>query len=277
MPKVEVIPSMQRERISHLFLGLGRLDVQDGALVLEDGRGVRVQIPAAGVSVIYLEPGTSLTHAAAVLAAECDTQICFVGEQGIRTYAIGRSVSGSATNMLTQVEAYADEARRLRVIYRMYELRFGTPPPSRRSLEQLRGIEGARVRETYKILSQRYRVPWSGREYDAQAWEKADPINRAISAANACMHGLCEAVIVANGFSPALGFIHHGASRSFVYDIADLYKFSMCAPLAFRLVSEGAPDIERTVRRRMRDLFASTKLVSKVLVDLQYLFEEDLT
>jgi CRISPR-associated protein Cas1 len=275
MSKVDVLHGLQRERISHLFLSYGRLDVQDGALVLEDKNGVRVQIPAAGVSVLYLEPGTSLTHAAATLAAACDTQICFVGEQGTRTYSIGRPVSGSPDNLLTQVRAYADEALNLKVVHRMYELRFGEPIPSRRSLEQLRGIEGARVRETYKILAKQFGVAWGGRNYNKQDRDIADPVNRALSAANSCMHGLCEAVIASSGFSPAIGFIHHGGSRSFVYDIADLYKFSMCAPLAFKLAVANTDGIERVARQRMRDIFSASKHVNRILGDLDSLFRPD--
>ena len=57
----EVIPI--RERSSILFLRCGRLDVEDGALVLVDTTGVRMQIPLGGIVCLLLEPGTVfLTH-----------------------------------------------------------------------------------------------------------------------------------------------------------------------------------------------------------------------
>ena len=47
---------------------------------------------------------------------------------------------------------------RLRVVRKMYALRFQEDAPERRSVDQLRGIEGARVRETYRLLAQRHGV-----------------------------------------------------------------------------------------------------------------------
>lgn len=274
MLKVEVIPALHRERLPHLFLNYGRLDVVDGAFVLEDINGIRVQIPVASISTIYLEPGTSMTHAAAALAAASDTQLCFVGMAGTRFYSFGRSSSGDPQKLISQVTAYADPARNLAVVHRMYELRFGEPVPSRRSLEQLRGIEGARVRETYKLLARKFGVTWTKREYDPKNWDTSDNANRALSAANACMHGLCESVIVACGYSPTLGFIHSGGLKSFVYDIADLYKFELCAPLAFKLAGLGTHDVEQAVRQQLRNVFIAKKMVNRVVRDLDGLFSE---
>lgn len=272
MSQVQVVYGLQRERLAYLFLQYGRLDVLDGAFVLEDINGVRVQLPIGSVTALFLEPGTSVTHAAASLAAACDTMLLFVGEAATRTYAVGRSASGEPQNLLVQTTHWADPVKRLQVIHRMYALRFGDVIPSRRSVEQLRGIEGARVREAYKILARQHGIEWKGRSYDSADWATADPINRALSAANACMHGLCEAVVVACGYSPVLGFIHTGGRLSFIYDIADLYKLQYCAPAAFRLVGRGVPDVEVRVRHELREQFRSTKLVSRIAADLDALF-----
>ena len=83
-------------------------------------------------------------------------------------------------------------------------------------------------------------VPWAGRAYRREQWGSADPINRALSAANSCLYGICHAAIVSAGYSPALGFIHTGKMLSFVYDIADLYKSKLTIPVAFRVVAAGA-------------------------------------
>src|SRR5665647_622218 len=53
----------------------------------------------------------------------------------------------------------------------MYALRFKEEPPERRSVEQLRGIEGVRVRKTYQLLAQQYGVEWKNRNYDHTEWE----------------------------------------------------------------------------------------------------------
>ncbi|PNG50457.1 MULTISPECIES: CRISPR-associated endonuclease Cas1 [unclassified Variovorax] len=187
---------LQKERIPFIFLSYGRLDVKDGAFVLEDANGTRVQMPVAAFNVLFLEPGTSVTHAAFQLAAQCHTLICFVGEQACRTYSVGRPSDGNPTNLKVQVLAYADEARRLQVARKMFEIRFGEAIPARRSIEQLRGIEGVRVRESYKLLARQFGVDWKGRTYEQGEWDAADSVNRALSAANAV------AVILACGYSP---------------------------------------------------------------------------
>ena len=111
--------------------------------------------------------------------------------------------------------------------------------PSRRSIEQLRGIEGQRVRQTYKLLAQRYGVAWKRRRYDPRDWDSADIANRCLSAGTACLHGLCEAAVLAAGYAPAIGFLHTGKPRSFVYDIADLWKLETVVPEAFRIAGRA--------------------------------------
>ena len=63
-------PISLKERTSIIFLEYGELDVIDGAFVLVDIRGVRVQIPVGGLACIMLEPGTRVSHAAVKLAAQ---------------------------------------------------------------------------------------------------------------------------------------------------------------------------------------------------------------
>lgn len=155
----------------------------------------------------------------------------------------------------------------------MYEIRFGEPAPERRSLEQLRGIEGSRVRATYTLLATKYKVPWNGRKYDPKDWDASDQVNRALSAGNACVHGLCEAILVACGYSPAIGFLHSGSPLAFVYDIADLYKMDVSAPLAFRLAAAKRTDIERVIREQLRDSFKESNLISRIVADTDRVLE----
>ena len=114
-----------------------------------------------------------------------------------------------------------------------------------------------------------------GRNYRRDTWDAADPINRALSAANSCLYGLCHAAIVSAGYSPALGFIHTGKQLSFVYDIADLYKADLTIPAAFRAVAEsaglpkGASGLEGRVRRVCRAIaFQERRLLARVVADI---------
>jgi CRISPR-associated protein Cas1 len=147
----------------------------------------------------------------------------------------------------------------------MYALRFGEAPPAKRSVDQLRGIEGARVRKIYESLAKRYKVRWKRRDYDPAKWDAQDPINRALSSANSCLYGICEAAILAAGYAPAIGFIHAGKPRSFVFDIADLVKFDTVVPLAFETTAKKPKNIDREVRLRCRDVFREHKLLGKLI------------
>jgi CRISPR-associated protein Cas1 len=150
----------------------------------------------------------------------------------------------------------------------MYQVRFLEPLDDALTLQQIRGREGVRVREAYQRASRESGVPWTGRTYKRHTWEHADPINRALSAANSCLYGVCHAAIVAAGYSPALGFVHTGKMLSFVYDIADLYKADLTVPAAFRAVSEGEIDLEGRVRRQCRDVFHQDRLLERIMPDI---------
>ena len=259
----EVIPI--RERSAMLFLRYGRLDVEDGALVLIDAAGTRMQIPLGGVACLLLEPGTAITHAAVALAADCGTLLLWVGEGGVRLYSAGQPGGARAERLLYQARLALTDALRIKVVRAMYRLRFGEEPPQRRSIEQLRGIEGARVKTLYKELAARYRITWGRRSYNPQEWDAADPLNKAVSVANHCLYGVCEAAVLAAGYAPAIGFIHTGKPLSFVYDVADLFKFDTVLPAAFRTMAEGSRDIARDVRLRCRDMFREQKLLRRII------------
>src|SRR5438270_149800 len=167
-----------KERASILFLEKGRLDVLDGAFVLVDEIGVRVHIPVGGVVCLMLEPGTRISHAAVALAARAGTLLIWVGEAGVRLYAAGQPGGARADRLLYQARLALDDEARLKVVRKMYAMRFSEEAPARRSIDQLRGIEGARVREMYKALAARHGVVWSGRDYDPHNWAASDTVNR---------------------------------------------------------------------------------------------------
>lgn len=266
-------PIAIKDRSAIVFLEYGQVDVIDGAFVLVDDKGVRVQIPVGGLACLMLQPGTRITHAAVTLAARVGCLLVWVGEGGVRVYAAGQPGGARADRLLHQAHAALDEAARLKVVRAMYRLRFGEEPPARRSVDQLRGIEGVRVRTMYAHLARLHGVRWEARRYDADAWEDADVVNRCLSAATSCLYGLCEAAILAAGYAPAIGFLHRGKPLSFVYDIADLFKFETVVPAAFAVAARAerasyptsAGGIERDVRIACRDMFRRTSLLERVI------------
>ena len=209
------------------------------------------------------------------LAAHAGTLLIWVGEAGVRLYAAGQPGGARADRLLFQARLALDDDARLRVVRKMYALRFGEEPPARRSIDQLRGIEGARVRELYKALAVRHGIAWRGRNYDPGDWGAADTVNRCLSAATASLYGITEAAVLAAGYAPAIGFLHTGKPLSFVYDIADLYKFETVVPVAFRVA--GALQANRPldgtlisdpvgeVRRQCRDAFRQSQILTRLI------------
>jgi len=259
-----------RDGLSYLYLEHGRVEQKHKAIefVNEDGQ---VMIPAAALAVLMLGPGTSITHAAIKALAENGCTVVWTGEDGIRCYAQGMGETRKAYHLLRQAELAGDPVKRMAVVLRMYRHRFGYDLDPNLSLEQIRGLEGVRVRTAYAAASRTYGVAWQGRNYDRFNWGNADPVNRALSAANALLNGLCHAAIVSGGYSPALGFIHTGKQLSFVYDIADLYKVETTIPLAFRLVAESTEDLDARVRRACREAFKEARLLERILPDIDML------
>lgn len=245
-----------------------RIERADYAIELRDLSG-RTAVPVAALSALMLGPGSTITHAAILALAESGCSIVWCGEHGARFYASGIGETRSAHHLEAQATAWASKTKHMEVVHRLYTMRFPEGLPSGLSLEQIRGHEGVRVRDAYAAASKESGVPWSGRAYKRDDWGSADPVNRALSAANASLYGLCHAAIVATGFSPGLGFLHVGKQLSFVYDIADLYKVETTVPAAFRAVRAGVDHIESRVRKSCRELFQSTRLLERIVPDLQ--------
>ncbi|MBN8441939.1 MAG: type I-E CRISPR-associated endonuclease Cas1 [Thauera sp.] len=267
-------PIQIKERLSIVFVEKGEIDVVDGAFVVVDQQGFRVRpvlthIPVGGVACIMLEPGTRISHRAAALAARVGTLLVWVGEAGVRLYSSGQPGGARADRLLYQARLALDETLRLKVVRKMYSLRFGEEPPARRSVEQLRGIEGARVRRTYQLLAQKFGVKWSSRDYNPDNWDVSDLPNRCLSSATAALYGVTEAAVLAAGYAPAVGFIHTGKPLSFVYDVADIYKFETVVPAAFKVAASNPTHPERAVRLACRDIFRQTKLLERIIPDIE--------
>lgn len=269
----DILPSLRpipiKERLSILYIERGQLDVLDGAFVVVDKSGVRTHIPVGGVACLMLEPGTRVSHAACALAARVGTLLVWIGEAGVRLYSAGQPGGARADRLLYQARLALDDDLRLKVVRKMYSLRFGEEPPQRRSVEQLRGIEGARVRELYKRLAKKYGVEWRARNYDPSEWDVSDLPNRCLSSATASLYGVTEAAVLAAGYAPAVGFIHTGKPLSFVYDVADIYKFETVVPIAFEVAAKSPANPERVVRLRCRDIFRETKLLERIIPGIE--------
>ena len=223
-----------------------------------------------------LEPGVRISHAAVSLASRVGCLLIWVGEGGVRLYASGQPGGARSDRLLHQAQLALDSEARLKVVRKMYEMRFGDVAPMRRSIDQLRGIEGARVKRMYQQFAMQFNVRWSGRRYTPGKFQNADLPNRCLSQATSCLYGVAEAAILAAGYAPAVGFLHTGKPQSFVYDIADIYKFETVVPVAFRVARDAqefdtqtARDPEGEVRRRCRDSFRNSGLLKRLIPGIE--------
>ncbi|MEJ4099074.1 type I-E CRISPR-associated endonuclease Cas1e [Corynebacterium mastitidis] len=273
-------------RLCFLYVERATLHCADNALTITDKRGV-AHVPATALAALLLGPGTKVTHKAMSLLGDAGCSILWVGERGVRYYAHGRPAAKTARMTQRQARVVTNQRTRLNCARAMYGLRFPGEDVQALSMAQLRGREGARMKRIYAEHARRTGVAWTRRNYDPADFDSGDPINRALTAANAALYGIAHAVIVGLGFIPALGVVHTGTDRSFVYDIADLYKAEVTIPAAFDAVAaaiqegctESAP-LTTDVRRRIRDSVVRLRLMERMVKDLYALMgvaeDEDL-
>ena len=264
------------DRVSFIYIEHAKINRIDSAITVLDYRGT-VNIPAAMIGVLFLGPGTDISHRAIELIGDTGTCIIWVGERGVRYYASGRALAHSTKFLEKQAKLVSNNRTRLEVARKMYEMRFDGEDVSKLTMQQLRGREGSRIRRIYRRLSKEYNVDWNGREYNVDDFDDATDVNKALTAANISLYGVCQSIICALGMSPGLGFVHTGHDKSFVYDIADLYKAEITIPTAFQIASsvQETDDVAKLARFAVRDKIKDEKLLIKIVKDLQYLMKVD--
>lgn len=264
MTFVPLSPIPSKDHISMIFLQYGQVDALDGAFVLIDRTRVRAHIPVGPVVCTMLEPRARISHAAVHLAATVETLLVWVGEADARVHSSGQPGGARVDKLLHQAKLASTENLRLKVVRKMYELRFYESPPARHSVEQLHGIEGSRVHQTYTSLTKQYGVRWNSRKYDPKDWEKDNIVNRCISAATPCLYGIFGAAVLAAGYAPVIGFIHSDKPLSFAYDIANTIEFDSVVPRAFEIAARRLVGSDKGVRLVYRDILRGTKLTGKL-------------
>lgn len=150
----------QKDRHGMLWLGRGQLSVESGTLKFITAGGAGLEqgsyaIPYQTLSCIVMEPGTSVTHDVLRILARHGTGLVAAGTAGVRFYASMPFGTHDSKRARRQVTLWANPKTRLLVARRMYAVRLGEIFPDA-SLDALRGMEGARVKATYKQLAQEH-------------------------------------------------------------------------------------------------------------------------
>ncbi|MFI0257869.1 type I-E CRISPR-associated endonuclease Cas1e [Streptomyces sp. NPDC017056] len=262
------------DRLSFIYLERCTVHRDDNAITATDTDGT-THIPAATIGTLLLGPGTRITHQAMSVLGECGAGVVWVGEHGVRFYAGGRALTRSSALAETQATAWANRRTRLEVARAMYRLRFPDEDPAGRTRQDLLSMEGRRLKDCYRRESARTGVPWIRRDYHRDNFAAGDAPNQAVTAAAQCMYGIAHAVVTALGCSPALGFVHSGHERSFVLDIADLYKTDIAIPAAFDAAADGLDDVASRTRRALRNRITDTGLLDRCVNDIKTLLHHD--
>lgn len=263
-----------KDRLPIVTVERGKVHVENGAFTISDVNEDMVErIPVASISCVMLQPGTSISHAAVCLAAKHNCLLLWVGDAGVRVYSSG-AVTHNAEKIVHQATLFSSKRHRSKVAKVLYNLRFGGVLPIVSTIEKLRGIEGARTAALYKSLAAAHGLVWTGRTNNSSSeWKDQTTLNRVLNVANSALYGLCEAGILMSGYSPAIGFMHCGNRRSFVFDIADVYKFSTVVPMAFQIVANNqnssAVEMERLTRHSCKRLFWSERLLEKLVPTIE--------
>lgn len=263
-----------QDRLSFVYLEHCVVHRDANAITARDTRGT-VHLPAATLGAVLLGPGTTVSQQAMVLLAESGSTAVWVGEQGVRYYAHGRSLARSSSLLEAQAARVSNQRSRLAVARQMYAMRFPNEDTSKLTMQQLRGREGARVRRLYREHAERTGVVWTKREYQTDDFAGGTPVNQALSAANTSLYGVVHAVIVALGCAPGLGFVHTGHVLSFVFDIADLYKADIAIPIAFDIAAADVADIGAETRRAVRDHMKGGAFLETCVQDIKRLLLDE--
>ena len=275
------IPHADRHGL--LWLHFGKLYVDSGTLRFiaaksEDFDSGDYAIPYQSVSLILMGPGTTISHDALRILARHGTLVAAVGEGGVKFYTAPPMGQGHSDVARQHARLWADEKKRLEVARKMYAIRFGRILPHR-DISVLRGIEGARMKESYKLTAAKFNVPWSGRRYDRSAPEAADIPNQAINHAATFVEAAADVAVAAVGALPPLGFIHEDSSNAFTLDLADLHRAEVVLPLAFsiarQVMDKSGLKLERELRKAAAKTFRQSKLIPKMIDQIKELLDVD--
>jgi len=270
-PKETLTPA--KDRWTPLYLEHGRLEVDDSSVKWIGADFLVLRIPVATVSALLLGPGTSVTHAAIKACSDCNTPVCWIGEDGMRFYAFGMAPTHDNSRACHQAKAYASKKKQEEIARRMFRFRFPQDAVDGKTMNELRSMEGHRIKILYSEFGTKYGVTWKGRSYDRDNWQLADNINRAISAANASLYALCTAVVCSLGYLPQLGFVHSGGTIPFVYDIADLYKPETSFDAAFQAVGVNPQADEKDVLVLLKQHIEESRLLQNLPRDIEELLK----
>jgi len=270
----ETLPRVS-DKYPFLYLERGRLEIDDSSLKWIDATGACIRIPAATIAALLLGPGTSVTHESIKTAAAANCSICWVGEDSLLFYAAGFSPTANTRNIIRQARLASHPEYSVEIARAFFAKRFPDADLSSRSLQEMMGMEGLRVRKLYEDKARQYNVGWKGRQFTPGKFELSDVTNQILTACNAALYGILCSCVHSLGYSPHIGFIHSGSPLPFIYDLADLYKGELCIDLAFSLTLSMAGSYNKyRVSEAFRKRVLEMRLLERIPSDIEELIGE---
>jgi len=259
-----------KDKYPFIYLERGRLEIDDSSVKWIDCDGNVVRLPIATINCLLLGPGTTVTHEAVKVTAAANCSVCWVGEDSLLFYAAGVTPTSNTRNLKKQMLIACDEKKSVDVARRMFAKRFPKAELTGKTLKEMMGMEGYRVRELYEQKAQHYKVGWKGRSYLPGKFEMGDITNQILTSTNSALYGILTSAVHAMGYSPHIGFVHSGSPLPFIYDLADLYKEQLCIDLAFALTLEmGGQYNKHKVANAFRKRVIETDLLTNIGSDIE--------
>lgn len=250
---------VRQDRTGVVAIRDARNDDGDSNRVEMDGSDVvRIQLPVAGLAVLCLGPGTSISNAAMTSCARAGCTVVFTGGGAISAYSHATPLTSAGKWAIAQARLVASDLYLRDAALKLYKRQFSMDNFPGGSIRTMRGLEGRLMRNTYRDCAKKAKI--SGFRRDTKA---SDPVNAGLNVANSIMYGLAATACTAIGVNPALGVIHRGDVRALLFDLADLYKASVVIPLVFSHANDEDPISE--IRRHLRKEIVRKRLMEDML------------
>ena len=258
-----------KDKYPFLYLERGRLEIDDSSVKWIDSEANVVPLPVATLNALLLGPGTSVTHDAIKTATAANCAVCWVGEDSLLFYAAGFLPTADTRNLKQQIELAANPKKSVEVARRMFARRFPEADLQGKTLKEMMGMEGHRVRAIYRAKAEEYQVGWKGRKFVPGKFDFSDITNQVLTASNAALYVILSSAVHSMGYSPHIGFIHSGSPLPFIYDLADLYKEYLCIDLAFALSRDMAGRYQKhKVSSAFRERVIDMDLLARLAEDI---------
>lgn len=247
-PRIKYLPHLT-DRVPYLHIDKGRIEQTDNGVELwmeHEGEPLHGFIPIASVALLSLGTGVSITTPALNSLATHGTTVITSSFDGLSTLSVARPLTTSSGWATAQARIHVNPELRLHAAKTLYAARLPDDIVSASTLAELRGYEGHAVKNIYATQAATFGV----HNFRRQAQHANDPVNIGITYGNAILYGLAGTVTAALGLNPALGVIHEGNVRAFLYDLADVYKPATSIAAAFESSRQELPEM----RRRFREL-----------------------